>query len=64
MLSGTTVHGKNFGLAFGELFGLVVFLALLASLVCLHFEVLTSGTSFNSIKELTIPLSCCLSQHG
>ena len=47
---------KKCGLTCAELLGLIVFFALLASLVWFYFEVLTSGISFNGIKGLTISL--------
>ena len=47
---------KNFGLACAELFGLVAFFALLASLVCFYYVVLKVGSKLTSINGLIISL--------
>ena len=47
---------KKCGLACAELFGLVVFLVLLASLVCFYLEVLRAGSSLTGVKGLILSL--------
>ena len=47
---------KKCGLACAELLGLVVFLVLLASLVCFYLEVSRAGSSLTGLKGLIFPL--------
>ena len=57
---------KKCGLACAELFGLVVFLVLLASLVCFYLEVSRAGSSLTGLKGLIFfPHSfCCTVSHS